>query len=584
MNWDLSELYPGLDDRHVEQDLAAAVSAAQAFGARYQGRVADLDAGALASAAAELETVLDRLGRPDVYTRLASCVDVGDALAAAVRRRAERAASEVEAAVAFFWSEWLAVPEPVARATLAEHALREYAHPLRDARRAAPHRLSTAQEEVLARTRVARVDAWVGLHADAVSSIQVDLDGGLSLASALALLEHPSRERRAAAAAAVSAALERELPLCAYVFGVRADERAVEDDLRGRPDWLTEAVVTNRVEPATVASAVATVRERYALCRRHYRLRARLLGLPELADHDRLAPVAAPARIQWADAREAVVAAWSDLSPELGGAASQLFDRGWIDAEPRVGKAFGAFSIAPPRHHPYVLLSFGGDRRSLATLAHEVGHGLHQLAYAHLGSLRNDVPPILAELVATFSEQVVMRRLARSERDPERRLALLVGLLDDVVANVFRQIALHVFEDEAHTRHRATRELSAVELGELWLATQQELYGDAVELSPGYAAWWSYVPHFVLSPGYVHTYALAYLLSLSIAAQVEERGLPREWPEVLAAGASRPQEELLGELGIDLRDADTWSRAFEPVAALLDEVERLVQTPATAAT
>ena len=377
------------------------------------------------------------------------------------------------------------------------------------------------------------------------------------------------REVRRSTAEAVSAALAPGLRTRAFLFNTLLADKATDDRLRRYPSWLAARNLANEASDESVQALIEAVRGRFEIARRWYRLKARLLGLEKLADYDRMAAVSEDeVTYPFAQAREIVLDCYSSFSPELGELAKGFFDGRYIDAPVRPAKRGGAFcASAVPSVHPYVLLNYTARRRDVLTLAHELGHGVHFALAARQGVFHQGTPLTLAETASVFAETVVFGRLLAEDSSPASRLALLASNLEDTIATVFRQVAMNRFEELVHTERRERGELSVERFGELWAESQSELLGDSVEITDGYRSWWSYVPHFIGSPGYVYAYAYGQLLALSVYQRYEQQGpelVPR-YLEMLAAGGSKSPEELGQIVGIDLADPGFWDAGLDLV-------------------
>jgi oligoendopeptidase F len=382
---------------------------------------------------------------------------------------------------------------------------------------------------------------------------------------------------RRTTAEAVTAALAPGLRTRAFLFNTLLADKATDDRLRRYPSWLAARNLANEASDESVQALIEAVRARYEIPRRWYRLKAKLLGVARLADYDRMAPVTEDqVSFSFAEAREIVLDCYSSFSPELGAVAKRFFDERRIDAPVRPGKRGGAFcASAVPSVFPYVLLNYTSRRRDVLTLAHELGHGVHFALAARQGIFHQGTPLTLAETASVFGETVVFGRLLEQDSTPASRLALLAENLEDTIATVFRQVAMNRFEDLVHTARREQGELSVERFGELWFESQEELFGDSVELTDGYRGWWSYIPHFIGSPGYVYAYAYGQLLALSVYERYEQTGaelVPR-YLELLAAGGSRSPEELGQIVGIDLSDPGFWDAGLDLVERQLTDAE-----------
>jgi oligoendopeptidase F len=580
VEWDLSDLYEGPDDPRFGADLEEARDAARAFRERYRGRIGELSAGELLEATRELERIQSIVDRAATFATLRFTADTSDPARGALLQRAREQATAIETELLFFGLEWAAVPDDAAEAVLADDRLEHYEDVLRAQRRYRPHLLSEPEERLDTEKDVTGQSAWVRLFSELVADLRVRIDGDeLSLDQAVARLARlTDRDERRQTAEAVTEALGPGLRTRAFILNTIANERAIEDRLRGYPSWISARNLANRTSDEAVDSLVQAILRRYDVPQRYYALKARLLGLDRLADYDRFAPLEmAPAQISWDEARETVLEAYSAFSSEAGRTISRFFDERWIDAPPRPGKTNGAFCASVAERHPYVLMNFSGERRSILTLAHELGHGLHGVLAVDLGLLNMRTPLTLAETASVFGEALTFRLLLERETDPKIRLQLLTSRIEDTLATVFRQIAMNRFEDAIHTGRRNEGELAVERVAELWAAEQERMLGDAVEVTDGYRSWWSYIPHFIQSPGYVYAYAYGYLFSLAIYRRYVEEGeaLVEPFLDLLRAGGSAAPDELARRIGFDVEDPGFWSAGLDAISTLVDEAETL---------
>jgi oligoendopeptidase F len=578
--WDLDPLVGGDGAQAVEQMLAEATGQASTFSERLAGRVAELDSDQLASAMHELDAINDLVGRAATYASLRFSTDTADPERGALLQRIEEGATEIQTKLLFFELEWAALEDQRAEQLLQGEGLDFCRHYLRSARRYRPHLLSEPEERVLAEKAIASESSWARLFGELVAALRVSLDDEeLTLDMALSRLLSSDRDSRKRAAEAVSAALEPGLRTRGFIYNTLVYDKSVEDRLRSYPHWLASRNLDNEASDESVEALVQAVRGRYDIPQRWYRLKARLLGLERLADYDRSAPLSTDElTVSYQESRELVLDTYNSFSPEAGKVVRRFFDERWIDAPPRPHKRGGAFcSYAVPSVHPYVLLNFTARRRDVLTMAHELGHGLHAALAQPQGIFHFSTPLTLAETASVFGETLVFERLLAGVEEPEQRLALLAERIDGAMATVFRQMAMNRFEHLIHTTRRSQGELSGDQIGELWIQSQAELFGDSVEMSEGYRMWWSYVPHFINTPGYVYAYAYGQLLALSIYGRYRREGeefVPR-YLELLAAGGSRSPEELTAMVGIDLGDAGFWDAGLALVEEQLAEAEQL---------
>jgi len=581
VSWDLSPLVHGEDDAGADRLLDEAAARAQTFAQAHAGRVGELDAAAFAAAVHELQELSELAARAGNYAMLRFSVNTADPALGALLQRVQEKSTAIETQLLFFELEWAALGEDRAETLLEADGLDTARHFLRSARRYRPHLLSEPEEKILTEKSVSGGSAWSRLFSEHVSAIAVDLpdeDQPVTLDGALARLMSPDREIRRIAAESVTVALEPGLRTRAYIFNTLLHDKAVDDRLRAYPNWLAARNLSNEASDESVQALLSAVRSRYELPRRWYRLKAQLLGIDKLADYDRMAAVTQEEDepVAWDDAKELVLDSYAAFTPELGDPARAFFDEHRIDAPPRPAKRGGAFAAyTVPSEHPYLMLNYTAKRRDVLVLAHEMGHGLHAELARPRGILEQHTPLTLAETASVFGETLVFRRLLEQAATPESRLSLLAESIEGSIATVFRQTAMNRFEDLVHTSRRAEGELAVDRFNELWTQSQVEMLDDSVEISEGYKTWWSYVPHFISTPGYVYAYAYGQLLALSIYKRYVDEGesFVPSYLELLRAGGSRSPEELGAMVGIDLADPGFWDSGLDLVEAQLEEAE-----------
>jgi len=578
--WDLDPLVDGDGPEGADRLLAEADERAARFAEAHAGRVGELDGPGLAAAMAELEAIVDLLGRAGSYAMLRFAVDTADPANGALLARVQEQGTAVETKLLFFELEWAAVDDARADALLQADGLETTRHHLRTLRRYRPHLLSEPEERLMTEKGLTGRDAWARLFSELTSAIRVelpDVDEGVQLDVALSRLMSPDRDVRRSTAEAVNVALAPGLRTRAYVFNTLLLDKSVDDRLRSYPSWLASRNLSNEASDESVEALLSAVRANYDLPQRWYRLKAQILGLDRLADYDRMASVAdEEVQVQWPDATELVLSTFHEFSPVLGDFAQRFFDEHWIDAPVRPNKRGGAFcAYTTPSVHPYVMLNYTGRRRDVLVLAHELGHGLHAGLAIPRGPLEQHTPLTVSETASVFGETLVFRRLLDAAETPRSRLALLAENIEGSIATVYRQTAMNRFEALVHTARREEGELSVDRFGALWEQSQAEMLGDAVEITEGYRMWWSYVPHFIGSPGYVYAYAYGQLLALSVYRRYleEGEGFVPSYIELLSAGGSRSPEELAAIAGLDLEDPSFWAKGLELVREQLEAAE-----------
>jgi oligoendopeptidase F len=577
--WDLSDLYDGGDDPRIEQDVEQTETAAAAFRERYYGKIAELSAGELRDAIEERERIESAFTRAIYYAHLWFSTDMSDSQRGALVAKLTEKGAALDTQLLFFGLELAALEDEQADALIESDELERWRHWLRSVRKFRPYVLTEPEEKILTEKAVSGFSAWDRLYDELLGAIRVDLDGNeVGFEEAMSKLYSADRDERRGAAEAVTVSLGPGLRTRTFIFNTIAVDRSIDDRLRGYATWISARNLSNDTTDEAVQALVDAVVGRYDVVQRYYTLKAKLLGLDRLAYYDRMAPLADdPTQVGWDDAREIVLGAFSDFSTETGDVVERFFTGSWIDAPPREGKRPGAFCATNvPDLHPYVFMNFTGDRRSVLTLAHELGHGLHGYLAQPLGLFNANTPLTTAETASVFGEALTFKRLLALEEDPRKRLNLLAGRIEDSIATVFRQVAMNRFEHAVHTSRRDEGELSPEKFEELWLQSQAQMFGDSVDID-GYATWWSYIPHFIGTPGYVYAYAYGFLFALSIFRKYELEGesMVEPYLDVLRAGGSKPPEELAEMVGLDLRDARIWEAGIEALAVELDEAEAL---------
>ncbi len=582
--WDLEPLLDGEGVDGVERRLGEALERARAFAQRHAGKLGELDSAGLRDAMSELAVIGELVARAGYYAALRFSTDTAEPANGALLQRVQEQETAIQTTLLFFELEWAALADERAEELLAGDDLDFCAHHLRNVRRYRDHLLSEPEEKILAEKALTGASAWTRLFEELTSAIEVELprEGErVALDVALSRLTLADRDARRTTAEAVTAALAPGLRTRAYLFNTLLADKATDDRLRNYPHWLAARNLANEASDESVRALIEAVRGRREIPRRWYRLKARLLGIERLADYDRMAAVTEDeVSFPFAHAREIVLDCYSSFSPELGALVRRFFDERRIDAPVRPAKRGGAFcAAAVPDVFPYVLLNYTARRRDVLTLAHELGHGVHFALAARQGIFHQSTPLTLAETASVFGETIVFGRLLEEDTAPASRLALLAENLEDTIATVFRQVAMNQFEDLVHTNRREHGELSVERLGELWAESQSDMFGDSVELTDGYRTWWSYIPHFIGSAGYVYAYAYGQLLALSVYERYQQTGpelVPR-YLEMLAAGGSKSPEEIGAIVGVDLADPGFWDAGLDLVERQLQEAEAAAQ-------
>ncbi len=584
--WNLSDLYSGLDDPAITRDLERADADCIAFENAYKGKLAELarspEAGsALAEAVRGYEAIDDLMGRLASYAGLIHSGDTVDPARTKFYGDVQERLTAASTHLLFFSLELNRIDDALIEAAMTDPALGHYRPWLEDVRRYRPYQLEDRVEQLFHEKSMTAYSAWNREFDATIANLRFKVLGKtLAIEPTLNLLQDRSGEKRKAAAQALAHTLKGNLQHFALITNTLAKDKEISDRWRGFADIADDRHLSNRVEREVVDALVAAVRAAYPrLSHRYYALKAKWFGKKRLPHWDRNAPLPQVAQrtIGWTEARNTVLTAYGAFSPKMAEIAERFFAERWIDAPVRPGKAPGAFAHPTvPSAHPYVLLNYQGKPRDVMTLAHELGHGVHQVLAAPNGALMAPTPLTLAETASVFGEMLTFRKLLAATRDDKERKAMLAAKVEDMINTVVRQIAFYTFERAVHTE-RKTGELTAERIGKLWLSVQGESLGPAIELKPGYETFWAYIPHFIHSPFYVYAYAFGDCLVNSLYAVYEHAadGFAERYLAMLAAGGTKHHSELLAPFGLDARDPTFWQGGLGVIERMIEELEGL---------
>ena len=577
--WNLSDLYPGANSDAVRADFAAAEAAATAFETAHAGKLADLSGAALAATIGEYERIDEILGRLSSYAQLLFAGDSTDATIGQFYQTVTERVTTISSHLLFFALELNRLDEAALEAKLADPTLARWRPWLRDLRVFRPHQLSDELEKLLHEKEVTGHSAWSRLFDETIAGMRIPVSGEeLTVSAALNKLSDRDRAVREATGKAIGAAFGGNVKLFALITNTLAKDKEIADTWRHYPRPGSYRNRANMVEDEVVDALVAAVTADFSrLSHRYYLLKAKWLGLEKLQHWDRNAPLPddTDAEVSWAEAKSRVLAAYGAFSPDLAEIGGRFFARPWIDATLRPGKAAGAFAHPTvPSAHPYLLLNYHGRTRDVMTLAHELGHGVHQVLAGHQGYLMAGTPLTLAETASVFGEMLTFRALLDAETDRKRRRIMLAGKVEDMLNTVVRQIAFYRFETLLHDERR-NGELLPERIGEIWRQVQTESLGPAFNFTPEYDVFWAYVPHFVHSPFYVYAYAFGDCLvnALYSVFQSGHPGFQAKYLDMLRAGGTRRHQELLAPFGLDATDPAFWRRGLDVIAGFIDELE-----------
>ena len=582
VRWNLADLFSSPDDPRLEATLARELDRARAFEAKFRGKVASLEPGDFAAMMRELGEYEEHSVMPEIYAYMLHSQNTQDPAAGRLLARVRESSAERGSHMVFFSLELAQVTDEQAAALYAHPESAVYRHTVEEARKFRPHQMTEPEERVLTEFSPVGNSAWVRLFDELCARIRVGMDGEeVPLDQALTLLREPDRDVRRRASVAVTEALRGDIRTRGYIFNVLLQEKSIDDRLRHFPTWISSRNLANETSDEAVQALVDAVTSRYDVSVRYYRVKRKLLDVGDLHEWDRYAPIGDATRdLTWDEAKELVLGSYQRFSPRAGKLIQQFFDERWIDAPIVPGKAGGAYCMpVTPHHHPYVLMNFTGKLRDALTLAHELGHGLHDRLAAKQHIFDYHPPLTLAETASVFGEALTFDRIMAEEKDPKIRLAMLCSQCEDAFSTVFRQVAFNRFEDAIHKSRRGEGELSVDSLGELFQDKLQPMFGDALVLTDDHKVWWSYVSHFLHTPGYVYAYAFGNLLALSVYHRYLEVGpsFVDQYLEFLAAGGSTRPDELVRRIGMDITDPGFWDAGLKILDSMVSEVERLAE-------
>ncbi len=581
--WDLSDLYSGIDSPQFKQDLESAKSDAKSFEGNYKNKLEDLaKAGSLLEALKSYESLSDLTGRLGSFAFLNYAQKTDDANRAKFMGDCQEALTNLSTNLIFFSLELNQIDEDVLEAALNnDKELARYRYWFKELRKSKPYQLEERIEELFHDKSITGRTAWNRLFDETMASLKFDVAGeSLGLEATLNLLTDKSEKKRKSGFEAIVKTLKDNQRLFTHITNVLAKDKEISDRWRKFEDIADSRHLANSVEREVVDALEQAVRQAYPrLSHRYYKMKAKWLGKEQLEAWDRNAPLPTSEEqlYDWDSATKIVLDAYGDFSPELAELAKPFFNSGWIDAEVKQGKSPGAFAHPTvPSAHPYLMLNYLGKPRDVMTLAHELGHGVHQRLAAKQGALMASTPLTLAETASVFGEMLTFQSLLENAKDKKQRFAMLSQKVEDMLNTVVRQIAFYSFERKVHTARRKG-ELKAEQIDAMWLEVSKESLGDGVILNEGYESFWAYIPHFIHSPFYVYAYAFGDCLVNSLYAKYQEnpRGFAEKYLELLAAGGSKHHSELLKPFGLDASDKDFWLLGLNMIEAMIDELENL---------
>lgn len=582
--WDLSPLYASLDDPKLQQDMSDIKLEAEQFAAKHRGKVGTYDAEELREMVEHYNDILRKTTRIESYAYMLFSVDSSNPQIGALLQQVNETESYIKQQTVFFNLEWNALDDAHVEGLLQNPVLAPYAHHLEVSRASKPHQLSESEERIILEKDVVGIQAWNRFYDQFLTGLRYDFDGeSKNLSEVLNKGFDVDRDTRKRALESVGATLRNNLQSLSFMYNIMTTNKAIDDRLRNYPTWVSARNQANKAPDSVVEALIESVTSNYAIVARHYHLKRVLLGLDELHEYDRYAPLATKESnkvYSWEEAKTIVLNAFYAFSDETGKAAQRFFDENWIHAAPSDTKRGGAYATpVTPDVHPYVFMSYSGTARDVMTLAHELGHGIHMLLSG--GGVLNDLytPLTTAETASTFAEMLVFQDLLSREEDKEVQLSMLVQKVEDSFSTIFRQVSMNRFEHGLHTTRREKGEPSPEQISDIWMQTQGAMYGDSMTLTDNYRVFWSYIPHFIHVPGYVYAYAFGELLVLALFNIYQQEGetFAPKYVEVLKAGNSNYPDAIMAKVGVDLNDPNFWNEGINALSALVDREEALAR-------
>ena len=581
IEWDLTDLYPSISSEELQSDKKKVLKLAEEFKTDYRGKIEHLNAELFAEALQKYEGIIEILGKIGSFAHLIWSTNTESTEYGKLLQEANELGSEVSQKLVFFDVEWLKLSDEKADELIRHENLNPWKHYLRTSRRYKEHTLTEEAEKVMSAKSVTGRAAWNRFFDETLGAARFELDGEtLTEQEVLSKLHSPDRDLRKRAHQSLTTTFKKHSRTLTFVFNTILADKSTNDKLRNYSHWLESRNLSNQIDDASVDALVKAVENKYGIVQRYYKLKTKLLGLDKMFDYDRYAPLLNSTKaISWEESKEMVLSAYGDFNPEMKSIASKFFEENWIDAAVKPGKRGGAYSAGTVTTvHPYVFINFEGRLRDVQTLAHELGHGVHQYLSRKQGELQSSTPLTTAETASVFGEMLVFNRMMENLSDPKEKLALLISKIDDAIATIFRQVSMNRFENEIHHARRDGGELSTDDFSGYWHKTQHKLYGDSVELTDEYKLWWCYIPHFLHTPGYVYAYAFGELLVLALYdlyKKSDQKEFSEKYIELLEAGGSDWPHKIVAKMGVDITDASFWENGLQLFEEMISDAEKL---------
>lgn len=582
IKWNLNDLYKGLNDKRIKADLKLIHLNSKKFEKKYRNKIKsnNLAANTLLNALKGIEKISEGLGKILSFAHLLFAGDTNNPKHGAFLQSMQEKTTEIRKLLLFFDLEWVSLSNKTAQKLINDKKLSGYQHFLKHERNYKNHILSEPEEKILAEKANTGSRAFSRLFDEVINNIKFDikLDGkeqSMTETEVLSLQYHPDRKTRKFATESLTDGLEKNSHILTYIFNTLVNDHSINDRLRSYPHIMASRNLSNEIDKKTVRALIDTTVKNFGMVETYYNLKKKLLGLKKMSEYDRYAPVLSDDKIiKYSECKKIILEAFADFSPKMAQIAKMFFDKNWIDAELREGKRGGAFSHSTvPSVHPYVFVNYDGKIRDVMTVAHELGHGIHQYLSRKQGYFQADTPLTTAETASVFAEMLVFHKLIETQNNDKIKLALMCGKLEDIFATVFRQVVLTNFEEKLHTSRRELGELPKEKINEIWMETNKAMYGKSVELTDNYKIWWMYIPHFIHSPFYCYAYSFGELLVLSLYNKYlnEGRSFVPKYIDMLSSGGNDVPENIVGKAGVNIKDPKFWQGGFELLDNMVEE-------------
>lgn len=590
-SWDLTDLYKSVTDHDLEADMNKALQLAQSFQDKYQNKLHSLSGAQFAQALKELADLRELSDKPIIFAYLLHAADSSNSEHGKLIAKLQHQGADIAEPLTFFTLEWNGLDDNIADAILNSDEIKDYQHYLKSLSKYKPHELSEQEEILWNKLELTGSNSWTRLFDEIISKLNfsIQLPGesepqAMTEEEVLSLLYNPCRETRIAASNSLTEGLATRKHEIAFIFNILLQDHDISGELRQYPHARSARNLSNEISDTAVDNLIEATENHKALTERFYKLKQRLLKLDVLHDYDRYAPVIfeniQPRQWTWQEASTFVKDAYQEFSPQFGDIVKEFYNKNWIDVDVREGKRGGAFSAGTvPSIHPYILLNFTNTDRDVATLAHELGHGVHQYLSRSVGYFNMDTPLTTAETASVFGEMLIFDKLLTETDCKKTKLHLIISKLDDIIATVYRQICMTKFEDKIHTHYRENGELTLDNFSEHWIDSNKSMFGNSIDWTSNYKSWWSYIPHFIHTPFYCYAYAFGLLLSITLYNEYKTTDnraqFIENYTQVLSMGGSIDPVNLLKIMNIDLEDNKFWSNGFDLIENLIIQAEEL---------